>query len=116
MGNKKLKYLPIRRIDRRIFEMIREEIKKIETRAGGPKYKDIKAGDMIVFNCGGEKLTKRVSRVRKFKSTRAMLKIYTVNQIDPMISTIEDLKKMYDSFTGYKERIKKYGLIVFELK
>lgn len=96
--------------------MIRDGKKKIETRAGGPKYKDIKEGDIVVFDCGDEKLTKRVIRVRRFRTKKEMLKAYTVNQIDPMVSAAEELMKMYDSFPGYKERIKKYGLIAFELK
>jgi len=45
-----------------------------------------------------------------------MLVSHKVQDIDPRVETEEELKKMYHSFPGYDERLKKYGIIAFELK
>jgi len=98
-----------------IFEAIRSGKKKIETRAGSPMYIGIKAEDMITFVCGKDRFRKKVKRVRKFKSISALHKVYTPQEINPRIRTIAESEKMYHSFPGYRERLKKYDLLAFEL-
>lgn len=100
---------------RYIFQAIKSRKKKIETRAGSPRYFNIKAGDRLVFVCGKDKFQKKIKKVRKFKSVEALHKIYKPQEINPKTKTVEESEKMYYSFPGYKEKIKKYGLIALEL-
>ncbi|MBU1177342.1 MAG: hypothetical protein V1901_00410 [Patescibacteria group bacterium] len=107
--------LPVRQADRNIYDFIKNGQKKVETRIAGPKYENIKDGDIIIFKCGQDKFERIVKNVCKFKSVDKMLKVYNPQDINPNIDNIKDLKLMYDSFSGYKEKIKKYGIIAFKL-
>lgn len=107
--------LRFRAVNRDIFEAIRSGKKKIETRAGSPKYSDIQAGNILVFVCGKNRFEKKIKNVRKFKSVKALHKVYKPQEINPKTKTIEESEKVYYSFPGYKEKIKKYGLIALEL-
>jgi len=108
--------LVIRESDRDIFEAIKKGRKKMETRAATPKYREVEAGDELVFTCGGKKLSKCVLSARVFKTIGSLLKEYQVKDINPAFKTEKELKKMYQSFPGYAEKIKKYGLIALELE
>ncbi|MFH0852519.1 MAG: ASCH domain-containing protein [bacterium] len=115
MANK-IAILKFRAVNKDIFEAIRDGRKKIETRAGTEKYRDIKAGDTLVLVCGKKNFEKKVKRVQTFRSIAAMLKRYKVKDIDPRLKTKEELEKIYHSFPNYREKIKKYGLIAFGLE
>ncbi len=107
--------LKIRAADKEIFEAIRKNKKTVETRVDSPAYQDIAVGDMLIFSCAGKKLSRPVKRIRKFKSIRAIAQIYPITAINPSVSTEAELRAMYYGFSGYKERIKKYGILAFEL-
>ena len=108
--------LRLRAVDRYIFKAIKIGSKKIETRAGSPKYFNIKAGDMLIFVCGKDRFSKKIKMVRRFKDIKSLHKIYKPKEINPRAKTIEESEKVYYSFPGYKEKIRKYGLIALELK
>ena len=108
--------LRFRAVNRNIFEAIKSGKKKIETRAATPKYSQIKTSNNLIFVCGKERFSKNVKKVKKFKSIMALCKTYKPQDINPKTKTIEELEKMYHSFPGYKEKIKKYGLMALELK
>lgn len=108
--------LKFRVVNSYIFEMIKNGKKQVETRAGSPKYFDIKAGDILVFACGNNKFQKEIKKVRKFKNVEALHKIYKPIDINPKTKTVQESARMYYSFPGYKEKIKKYGLVAFELE
>ena len=107
--------LRFRQINRNTFEAIRNGKKKVETRAATTKYADIKKDDMVKFVCGSSSFIRKVKKVQKFKTVDLMLKKYKVKDINPFIKTKEELLEKYYSFPGYKEKIKRYGLIAFEL-
>jgi ASC-1-like (ASCH) protein len=107
--------LRFRKINKYIFDSIRDGKKKIETRAASPKFLNIKKGDTINFVCGKEKFTKKVKKAQKFKSVEDLHKVYKPIEVNPKIKTVEESEKMYYSFPGYREKIKKYGLIALEL-
>ncbi len=107
--------LKFRAADRNIFEAIRQGRKKVETRAATTRYKDIKTGDTVILACGKEKFKKIIRSVKIFKTISAMLQKYSIKDINPDITTEEELQNLYFSFSGYKEKIKKYGLIAIEL-
>ncbi|MFH1146032.1 MAG: hypothetical protein V1707_03675 [bacterium] len=102
--------------DRANFDAIKSGKKKLETRAAVSKYRQIKAGDGITFICGRSKFKKRVVRAAVFKTITAMLKKYKVVEINPQVRTAKELQQMYLSYPRYPEKLKQYGLIVWELE
>lgn len=108
--------LSFRAENKNIFEAIRNGEKLIETRAGGGKYEGIKDGDYLIFSCEGKKFEREIIKVTKFKTISALVKKYPVKSINPMVKNVLELTKMYESFPGYKERIKRDGILAFELK
>lgn len=107
--------LRFRAINRDTFDAIRDGRKKVETRAATVKYRDIKVGDTIVFVCGKDKFERRVKTATRLKTIAAMLKKYSVRDINPQCATANELRDMYYAFPGYREKIKKFGLIALEL-
>ena len=107
--------LRFRAVNKDIFEALRKGTKKIETRAGSPRYLGIQAGDVLVFVCGKNSFSKKVKSVRKFKSVKALHRVYKPVAINPKIRTVSESEQMYYSFPGYREKIKKYGILAFEL-
>jgi len=115
MENKKF-ILRIRLRDKYIFQAIKNGNKKVDTRAASTRNRSIKTGDKLILICGKEKIERKVKGVRVFKTISALLKKYKPQQINPKTFSEKEITKMYYSFPGYKEKIKKYGLIVIELK
>ena len=97
------------------FRAIKRGRKKVETRAASERYRRIQSGDVLVFVCGREKVEKLVKRLRVFKSIPAMLRVYRVKDIMPDRDSPRELKAAYESYHGYREKIKKFGLVAFEL-
>lgn len=108
--------LKIRAQDKYIFDVIKSGKKKIETRAAIEKYKKLYVGNAIEFICGKEKFKKEVKSVEFFKTIGALLKKYKPRQINPNIKTEKELRQMYYNFPNYREKIKKYGLVMWKLK
>ncbi len=105
-----------RKVNRDVFEAIREKTKQIETRAGTNKYKSVAAGDCLILVCGKNKILKKVKRAEHFKTISALLRKYQPIKINPFCKTKKDIEKMYLSFPGYKEKIRKYGLVAWKFK
>ena len=59
--------------------------------------------------------TKKVEKVKVFKSINDMLNIYNVKDIMPDRHSKNELLDAYYSFSGYKEKIKKFGIITLEI-
>lgn len=108
--------LPFAKDNLNTWRLIKSGKKAVETRAGGPKYIGIKVGDTLIFSCLGKKFSKKVLKITHFKSVSAMLKKYKPNQINPTVTTVKELQAMYDSFPGYKDRLKEFGILAFELE
>ena len=115
MANKIIQ-LKFRVINRDIFNAVKTGQKKVETRAATDKYRAIKVGDTLSLVCGQQKLTKQITQVEIFKSIVAVLKKYKPEDINPKIHNLKEAREMWYSFPGYKEKIKKYGLLVIHLK
>lgn len=108
--------LKFRAINRDIFLDIKSGKKSVETRAASERYKDIKAGDIMVFVCGKERFEKKVKKARIFKSIKALLKTYPIKKIMPQLSTGKEMRDAWYSYPDYKQKIQKHGLIALELK
>lgn len=116
MENKSKKYIlrfNVRNADN--FVAIKEGTKWVETRAGTERYINIKAGDVLVFACGKERLEKKVEAVRHFKTIKAILKVYKVKDIMPDRVSPKELEEAYYGYPNYKEKIKKFGIIALEI-
>ncbi len=115
MINKTCK-LKFRAVDKEIFSAIKMGKKKIETRVATERYRKIEKGDRLRLICGREEFIKEIVAARVFPTIAALLKKYRPSQINPAVKTEAELRKMYDGFSGYRDKIKKYGLAVWELK
>ena len=87
----------------------------METRAATERYQNIKAGDVIILVCGKEIFQKKIKKVKIFKSIKSLIKTYPIKKIMPGMTTEKELRGAYYSYPGYKEKIKKYGIIALEL-
>lgn len=108
--------LRIRGIDKFVFDSIKKNEKTIETRAAKEKLRNIGQGDILVFVCGEEKLEKKVKNVSYFENVDELVKKIDFKKIMPFVSSVKEMKKVYYSFPNYREKIKNFGLIAFELE
>ncbi len=116
IANNQKYVLRFRAVNRDIFEAIKGGKKKVETRAATARYSKIKAGDLVVLMCGKNKFEKTVKRAGIFKTVSSMLGKYKVKDIMPNLSSAEELQQTYYGYPNYREKIRKFGLVVLELK
>jgi len=105
----------IRQKDKYILEQIKKGQKTVETRVSSVRYRNILKGDLLIFICGSDRVEKTVKKVSSFKSVSQMLERYKIKQIMPSVKTKQEMEKVYYSFSGYQEKIKKHGLIALEI-
>lgn len=105
-----------RTVDRKNFDEIKKHLKKVETRAGTVRYRDIKKGDALVIVCGKARITKRVVRVRHFTSIGSMFKVIPFKRIMPSAASAAAARATYYSYPGYKEKIQKVGIVALDLE
>jgi len=107
--------LRFRAVDKNNFIEIKNGLKSVETRAATPKYRAIQKGDVLLIVCGEARTRKRVRRVRVFRSIGAMTKAIPYKKIMPSVGSMAEMRKVYYGYPGYKEKLKKHGVIAFEL-
>lgn len=107
--------LRFRVINKDIFSAIKSGKKKVETRAASKRYKDIEEGDILVFVCGKEKFEKKVKEIFYSKTVLGLLKKYSIKDIRPDLKTKIEFLTSYDSFPGYSEKLKQFGIIAFKV-
>lgn len=108
--------LKLRATDKEIFDEIKDGLKVVETRAATVKYQPVAVGDVLIFSCGKEKLSKTVTKKHHFPSVDAMVKKIPYKKIMPTIASVADMKKVYSSYPGYDDKIKESGIFAFEMK
>ncbi|HRH31284.1 MAG TPA: hypothetical protein PK950_01330 [Candidatus Paceibacterota bacterium] len=109
--------LRFRAADRSDYNRIKDGTKSVETRAATEKYKDVAKGDVLVIVCGKERMTKTIRRVRHFKTLTAMFKAIPMKKIMPStVKTIADARKIYYGYSGYKEKLAKFGVVAWEME
>lgn len=101
--------------DKYVWLAIKNGVKKVETRAGTPRYQKVAVGDELEFVCDGKKFTKKIKKVEHFTSVASLLKKYQPHQINPKAKTAAELRKMYASFSGYTEKLKTFGLVAWTI-
>ena len=107
--------LRFREVDRDSLNNILRGKKTVETRAATTKFKNIQKGDMLVFVCGKNKAERLVKKVSLFKSIKDLFDAHPVSSVVPRTRSLKDAAKRFYSFPGYKEKIKKFGIIAFEI-
>lgn len=107
--------LVIREVDRAIYNALKSGEKTVETRANSPKYATVNIGDFLVFKCSDDSFKKQIVVVKRFLNIDEMLSCYKVQDVNPALQTRDELISMYNSFPNYNEKIKRFGLIAFEL-
>lgn len=112
----KTKILKFRKKDVGNFENVRSGNKPVETRAASPKYHSLEEGDILVFVCGKEKFSKIIKKKHHFKSISAMFKKIPFKKIWPEAKSAKEPEKIYYSYPNYEQKIKKFGILAFELK
>ncbi len=113
---RKVLTLRFRAKDKTNFNLIKNGVKTVETRAATEKYKNIKAGDVLRIVCGGAVIVKRVKRVRHFRSIASMLRAIPYRKIFPLLKSTSGAEKIYFGYSSYREKIKKFGLVALYLK
>ncbi|MDO8469572.1 MAG: hypothetical protein Q7S84_00945 [bacterium] len=108
--------LRFRKANKNIWRAIKNGTKRVETRAATPRYQRIGVGERVRFVCGTQSFTKSVRHVRMFRTVPALTRAYRVKDINPFYTTTRELTAMYRTFPGYTEKIKRYGIVAFELQ
>lgn len=108
--------LKFRQVDSDNFEELRSGIKSVETRAASPRYQTIAVGDTLTFVCGKKKFSKTITKKTHYKSLDAMFKKISFKKIMPNLKSAKEAEKVYYSYPDYKEKIKEFGILAFELK
>ena len=108
--------LRLRATDKSIFNEIKSGTKSIETRAGTIRYQPIEVGDTLVFVCGSNRCTKKIVKKFHWTSIDAMVRNIGFKKVMPSVNSVKEMKNAYVSYPDYKKKIKKYGLLGFELK
>lgn len=101
--------------DKDIFDLVKIGKKDIETRAATPRHMLVNVGDTLLFLCGKEKFSRKVSRVAHYPTLEELFKSEKLSSIVPWVESEDEARKVYFSFPGYKEKIKKFGIVAWEL-
>ena len=94
------------------LKLIAEGKKKIEGRLYDEKRRQIKPGDIIIFE---GKLKVRVKDIRVYPSFREMLKKEGLENVLPGIKSIEEGVRIYRQFYNEEEE-KKWGVVAIEVE
>ncbi|MDB5194669.1 MAG: hypothetical protein JWN50_683 [Parcubacteria group bacterium] len=95
------------------FDEVVEDLKKVETRAATDKYRKITKGDILVFVCGKNRLEKKIKKVELFKTLDAMYRKINYKKIMPSQPSAAAAKRVNESYPGYKEKLKAFGVIAY---
>ncbi len=109
------------------FEAIRDGRKSVETRAGKPPgaekdWRQFRLGDRIRFTLVDptderpltEPVVRRIRAIQAFRSLEELVRTVPLEQILPG-GTFREYGKRMQSYLGFPERLRKYGVWAFEL-
>ncbi|MFW5885329.1 MAG: class I tRNA ligase family protein, partial [Patescibacteria group bacterium] len=110
--------------DKKIFDLIKDGKKKVETRALNPEeenryFGNIKTGDNIILNYKVddyivESLRVKVRDVQFFQNREDLLKKYSIKKILPGMEE-DEMQRLHQQIPGYEEKIRKNGLIAIKI-
>jgi len=109
----------------RPFNAIRVGRKTIEGRVADPArkenkdfYESMRKEDFIIFIniLTAEKIRCKIKKVRHYNSFRKMLETEDAKKVLSSNSSIEEGIRTYESFQGYKENVKTFGVYAIEIE
>tara|TARA_R110002072_G_scaffold66163_2_gene163294 strand:- start:1284 stop:2750 length:1467 start_codon:yes stop_codon:yes gene_type:complete len=100
-------------IYKRFFNMIANGEKTIEVRVGYSSMKKIQPGQLIRFECAGEKCLTRVKRVANYSSFEELLDNEPLKAINPAIDRETQIKELRQIFSRDREAL---GVIAIEIE
>lgn len=106
----------------RPFKAIQHGSKRIEVRTNTEQipfdFNLVKKGDQIKFinEKTGEELITKVVKVDKYKSARLFLEEVGLENSSSKPQNIDEGVESIESYTGYKEGIKKHGLFAIKIE
>ena len=97
------------------LRLIANGVKTVEVRVGYPRMRKIRAGDLLTFVSGGERLPTRVRRVTEYQSFGAMLDHEDARSIGGELGDSRDdlLAVIRDIYPPEKERL---GVLAIEVE
>jgi ASC-1-like (ASCH) protein len=107
--------LRFRATDKKNFLELKDGLKSVETRAATERYRKVVKGDILVIICGKARLERKVKRARIFKSVDRMIETIPYRKINPSARSIAEVKKAYAGYSGYAEKLKKFGIVAWNI-
>lgn len=105
--------LKFRAVDKINFDTILDGRKTIETRANTIMYQNFQVGDVLIIKCGAGYIEKTIKKIEHFNGIDELINKVGIKNVMPLCNSIEDAKKIWYSFPGYKEKIEQFGLVAF---
>ena len=109
-------------VNNRAFRAIKSGLKSVEYRTNSVSSKinfnNLKEGDKIKFfsELGNDEILVEVIRVTHYNTSKELFKSEGLNNSSSKPRTIEDAVKRLETFTDYKENIKKFGVFAIEFQ
>ena len=108
-------------LDIRWFNFIKNNNKTIEGRIYDEKRKKYKINDIIKFtnNTNSEVIERKISNLEIFTNQETFMDVINADNYKKLIpdaETIEDAVKVYENIPTYKDKAKKYGIILIQFK
>lgn len=100
------------------FEAIKLGTKIVEGRLNNNKFKDLKPGMFLTFTSAAsrEQISCSVEAVNTYLNFKEMLETEGVQNLLPGITLLETAISIYESFPGYKEKVKEMGALAIHFK
>ncbi|MBI2798662.1 hypothetical protein HYX70_05260 [Candidatus Saccharibacteria bacterium] len=105
--------LKFRASDKAEFQTITDGKKTVETRAATDRYKKFEVGDVLVIKCGGEQVEKTIKKIKIYSGVDELIESVGLPNVMPLVKDIEEAKRAWYSYPGYKEKIAEYGLVAW---
>lgn len=100
------------------FNAMKAGLKTVEARINSLKFKDLHSGDQISFTCNvtHEVILCRVQEIIVYVSFFEMIQEQGLQNMLPDVATIAQGVAIYESFPGYKEKVKNNGVLAIKIK
>lgn len=99
------------------FSLLEKGIKPVEGRKGKTKYRSLKPGDMVRFQCteGNRSFFAKVERIDSFNTVLEYLEKVTLEKALPGITTLNEGLSIYSEWSSFEE-IENLGFVGIWIK
>lgn len=100
------------------FNNIRNGTKTYEVRVFDKKRREINVNDKLTMieNNTNNKFDVIVEEITLYKTFKEAILYAGLQKVLPSVVDLDSAVELYESFPGYKENAKKYGVVCFKLK